>query len=150
MIKKESKGINPQKWGKIYWDFFFGLISFSYPEKLDYKDRDHIKKKKSVINFFNSMRYMLPCYFCRKSYCQFYLENDIEKFSGSRKNMIRWLYIMKDNVNKKLLVQGLNDLMEKTDNGELKTTEFKKEKKKLVEKYTSPPLKKVLEKYLKN
>ena len=51
------------------------------------------------------MQYTLPCVFCLESYRRFYKELDIEQYSGSRIDMLEWVYLMKDMVNKKLIAQ---------------------------------------------
>jgi hypothetical protein len=74
----------------------------SYPVKLDKKNPEHLKIKKAFINTLYGLRYTMPCSICRNSYKDFWKVNNIEKYTGSRKRLMYWLYLMKNMVNLKL------------------------------------------------
>ena len=48
---------------------------------------------------------MLPCKYCRKSYKGFLKKIPIDKYLGSRNDITYWFYLVKDQVNKKLIKQ---------------------------------------------
>lgn len=103
------KGANTKLWGPKLWDSLFVMILSSYPPIVTNSNK-HKKIKKAFINTLSGLRYTLPCSFCRESYEKFYKQLPINNFSDSRINMLYWLYLMKDLVNKKLIKQELEYL----------------------------------------
>jgi hypothetical protein len=101
-----NSGSSTSKWGKSGWDFLFISIT-SYPVKIDNRNPSHTLVKKSFIDLFASLRYTLPCIYCRESYIDFYKKIKIEKFLIGRIELMYWLYLIKDAVNKKLIIQEL-------------------------------------------
>ena len=64
-------GMRTTFWGPNAWNFLFTSVLGSYPEKIDSKDKEHIKVKKEFKNLFMSLGYVMPCVFCRESYKKF-------------------------------------------------------------------------------
>lgn len=120
-----QSGLSTKKWGPKLWDSLFSMIIGSYPPTLNVNNKDHIKIKKAFINTMYYLRYTLPCSFCRASYKEFYKQLPIENFTGSRIDMMYWLYSMKDLVNIKLIKQEKEYL--KNLNKEYKEKQITKE-----------------------
>jgi hypothetical protein len=94
--------MNTKAWGPSGWTFMFSCIMGRFPETtLD----EHAQIVEDFITLFSSMERILPCVYCRDSFKVFYNELDITEYTDSRDNMMRWLYLIKDKVNKKLLKQ---------------------------------------------
>ena len=100
-------GMKTNFWGPNAWNFLFCCILGTYPEKIDNKNKAHIKIKKEFINLFNSLSFVMPCIFCRDSYSIFIKELPIDSHLGGRVQLCFWLYKLKDKVNKKLIKQEL-------------------------------------------
>jgi hypothetical protein len=91
-------------WGPPMWKSLFTIAS-NYPLKIDKNNRLHVCKKRYYKNFFTSLKNILPCKYCRISYKKFLKELPITPFLESRTQIMYWLYLIKDKVNKKLIVQ---------------------------------------------
>jgi hypothetical protein len=105
-------GINPKKWGPHFWQtlFFTGL---NYPVSINPKNKCHATLKSQYKAFYGSLQYTLPCIFCLESYRRFWKEEPIEKYLDSRASLMKWLYILKDKVNKKLIQQERQTFLSK-------------------------------------
>lgn len=97
-------GIDPKLWGPHFWLTLF-YTSMNYPIKVDKNNRCHTTIRKHYKMFFCSLQYTLPCIFCLESYRRFWKEDEIDKFLGGRMDLLKWLYMLKDKVNKKLIQQ---------------------------------------------
>ena len=98
-------GMKTRYWGPNAWNFLFCSILGTYPEKIDNKNKNHIKIKKEFKNLFSSLCFILPCIFCRESYINFIKEIPIDEYLHGRIELCNWLYKLKDKVNKKLIKQ---------------------------------------------
>ncbi len=96
--------MNTKAFGQPLWQSMF-MIAMNYPEKLDTSNKDHILLAKRYKRWFMSFKFMLPCKHCRESYCLLTRNVPINLYLGSRKDLVFWLYTIKDLVNKKLKVQ---------------------------------------------
>lgn len=103
-ILNNQSGINPKLWGPSFWNtlYFTGL---NYPVKFDKENKCHLLLRKQYKIFYCSLQYILPCVFCLESYRRFWKEDDIDKYLNSRLDLLKWLYMLKDKVNKKLIFQ---------------------------------------------
>jgi len=119
-ILSKQSGINPKLWGPSFWKTLF-YTGLNYPVKVDNTNKCHIALRKHYKMFYCSLQYILPCIFCLESYRRFWKEEDIDKYLNRRIDLLKWLYILKDKVNNKLIQQE-------------KQT-FLAEKKKIMEKY---------------
>ena len=100
-----NSGLATKKWGPSGWYFLFSCIMGAYPSQLDIRNKEHRKIKKHFKNMFENLGYTMPCVFCRESFKQFYKELPIENFMSGRIQLMKWLYLIKDKVNKKLIKQ---------------------------------------------
>lgn len=88
-------------WGPDGWKLLHS-IAIGYPE-------NPTKVEKDVYSsFFNGLKYVLPCIYCRRSYTQYINELPVEPFLKNRRELSKWLYEIHNKVNAKLRGQGLN------------------------------------------
>ncbi len=151
-------GMKTTAWGGSAWNFLFISILGTYPEKLDIKNKDHMRIKKEFKNLFLSLGYILPCIFCRESYKKFIKEMPIDNYMSGRIKLFSWLYKLKDKVNKKLIKQEnecfkqehqkiLLKFKEKKINKTQYNCLYKKLEKDILYTIESPPLIEVLNYY---
>ncbi len=111
-----DSGMNTKEWGPGLWKFLFISILGRYPKKIDEKKREHQIIKKSFKDLLINLEHILPCVFCRDSYKIFITELKIEPFLIGKIELMYWLYLIKDKVNKKLIDQekltGINCTIE--------------------------------------
>lgn len=89
-------------WGPSGWKLLHSITN-NYPTKPN-------KTQKDTYNlFFNSIKYILPCIYCRRSYTQYLNELPIESYLSSKIKLSEWLYKLHNLVNDKLRKQGLNN-----------------------------------------
>jgi len=151
-------GIKTSYWGPNAWNFLFCSILGTYPEKIDNKNKDHIKIKKEFKSMFKGLCYILPCIFCRESYSKFIKEIPIDEYLSGRIELFHWLYKLKDKVNKKLITQEMEcfknehtKLLNKLKENKINKVEYKclhdKLKKETLLTKKSPPFIEVLNHY---
>ena len=86
--------MKPEIWGYHAWIFLHSIT-------LEYPDNPTIEDKKNMINFINSLQYVLPCLKCRinfQSHLKKYPLN--ENILSSKKNLVKWLIDIHNSVNK--------------------------------------------------
>ena len=123
------------------------MILGSYPSNLNLNNKEHIKIKCAFIKSLCNLQYTLPCSYCRESYKQFYKELPIESYTNSKIDMLYWLYLLKDKVNKKLIKQELDfytELHHKYIYKKITKEEYIKSAKVCFKTIPSPPFEKVL------
>ena len=119
-----NNGIKTSFWGPHAWAFLFSSIAGSYPIHVDQNNGEHIKIVKSYQNMLNSLQYTLPCLYCRQSFGKYVKELPMTEYLHSRKSMMKWLYLIHDKVNIKLMKQ--------------EQEAFEAEKKKLMSRNMKP------------
>jgi hypothetical protein len=92
---------DPKIWGPKMWKHMF-TVAASYP-----KTNPTQTQKDEVYKFFKNLQ--LPCIQCQQSYTLFWNQVPIQDYLSSRKLLIEWVYIIKDKVNKKLIMQEKNN-----------------------------------------
>ena len=86
-------------WGPDCWNLLH-CITQNYPESpSEYS-------KKNYKAFFNSLRKILPCKYCRNSTKIFMTEININDYLDSKQNLCKWLFLIHNKVNDKLRNQG--------------------------------------------
>jgi hypothetical protein len=145
-------------WGPHAWNFLFTSIMGTFPPKVE--TNEQLLVAKYFKRLFHSLGFTMPCVYCRNSYKEFYEQLPIENYLDSREQMMYWLYLMKDKVNKKLLKQEkqcLNDekirLKVLYKNKEISKEDYYKSiaefKQKTFNTIATPPFIQVLEQYEK-
>jgi len=99
-----TSGLSTKHWGPSGWNFLFSCIMGTYPITVTNSKQDLLIKK-HFKQLFENMGYIMPCIFCRESYKLFYKELPIEPFLSGRIELMFWLYLLRDKVNKKLIKQ---------------------------------------------
>ena len=87
--------MNTKDWGPPMW-VSLHTITFGYPENPSKQDKKNYKE------FFWGLQYVLPCSYCRDSYAKFIKCIPIDDYLGSRTCLTYWMYLIHDQVNKKL------------------------------------------------
>lgn len=87
-------------WGPSGWKLLH-LITYGYPTHPTSQD------KQDYGLFFNSLKYILPCKYCRNSLTKFYKQLPIEEHLASRETLTTWFYEIHNKVNNKLRRQKL-------------------------------------------
>ena len=85
--------MDPVKWGPHLW-FFLHTISFTFPQNPTYDN------KLKYLEFYNSLKYMLPCELCRTHYIQ-HIQHAPPN-TNSRKDLVIWTIDLHNRVNKSL------------------------------------------------
>ena len=97
------RGIKSKRFGP-YWQSMF-MTAMCYQETTDHKNKLHVMKMNKYKTYYNSFRHVIPCKFCRDFINKVLMKKYPLDYSG-RINLMRSLYIWKDQVNKKLISQG--------------------------------------------
>lgn len=103
MKKEKLQGAKSKEFG-CYWKSFF-MSTLCYPMKINLKDPEHVIKMKKFKTHFNNISYLLPCKFC-SNYTRDVLMKDLPLNFSGRIELMYSLYLWKDRINKKLLLQG--------------------------------------------
>lgn len=157
-IYNSSSGMATSFFGPNAWNFLFVSILGHYPVKIDNTNSEHLEIVKNYYNILTSLSVIMPCVFCRNSFKTFIEELPIEPYLIGRIELMYWLFLMKDKVNKKLIQQEencYNDEKKKlkalyynqqinTSDYYIKITEFKK---KIFKTIPTPPFENVLQQY---
>lgn len=97
-----SNNIKPAYWGHHFWYILYAIAAV-YPENADIAMID------ATQNYFQALKYLLPCESCRKSYEKYTKENDTDienKYNFSNKNsLIEFIFNIRNKVNKKLEIE---------------------------------------------
>ena len=88
-------------WGPPMWVSLHS-IAHGYPKEPTEEQQQDYK------TFMMSVGKVLPCRFCRESFIKFSEEMPIDNYLSSKKELQRWMYLMHNKVNEKLLSQGEN------------------------------------------
>lgn len=152
-------GMKTTFWGPHAWAFLFSTIAGAFPITVVSGNADHKRIVGSFKSQFKSLKDTLPCVYCRESFAIFMKELPIDDFVKSRKDMMLWLYLIHDRVNKKLIEQEKscytrekNKLTTLYKNNKISTMKYTAEvlklKRILITK-PSPPFEKILAYYEK-
>lgn len=85
--------MDPSAWGPLTWSLIFDICHNMDNKKLNQKQTFAVKV------FFLSLQYLLPCKYCRESYCKYLKELDGEP---NCQTALEWAFILKNKVNDKL------------------------------------------------
>jgi hypothetical protein len=77
------------------------LHSIAYCHSFDFYE--NIIPKKIISSFFKSIKYVLPCIYCRRSYTKYLKELPLKNVE---KNYFKWYYKIHNKINNKLRDQG--------------------------------------------
>jgi hypothetical protein len=153
-----TAGLSTKAWGPSGWSFLFSCVMGGYPPVIDTNNKEHRSFRRHFKRMFISLGYTMPCIFCRQSYKIFYKELPIERFMDTRLELMHWLYLIRDKVNKKLIEQEREcyrderaALKIKYNQQKISPLEYRNEvqrvKRNTLLTRTSPPFIEVLDKY---
>lgn len=94
-------GVRTTSWGGPLWHATFCMA-------INYDDHPSRNKKQIYSNYFDLLGQILPCYFCRRYYEDCKIVLPLDQFLNDATidfPVMRWLYLLKDLVNKKLIRQ---------------------------------------------
>lgn len=80
-------------WGPKAWCFLHA-VTFSYP------DNPSMMERQGIIDFFNSMPYVLPCSKCRAHFGEMLKARPVEANSENRDQLAQWLVDIHNEVNR--------------------------------------------------
>ena len=84
--------MEPNIWGKHAW-IFLHSVSMNYPDNPTNDDRKNYK------NFFENLRFILPCEVCKKHYSKHIQGKPIEHSLHSKKKLVEWVIEVHNQVN---------------------------------------------------
>jgi hypothetical protein len=153
-----ESGMATKRWGPSFWNSLFVSIMGRYPFKIDTSNEEHLLLQSEFKHLLTSLSNIMPCVFCRNSFKNFLKELPIEPFLIGRIELMYWLYLMKDKVNKKLICQEnlcYNDEKKRLKslyyNKQISKEEYYQKIKEFKEEafttIPTPPFKEVLDKY---
>ena len=87
--------MNTAFWGPDAWNFLH-CISANYPVKPTSLQKNSYRK------FFNILKHILPCIYCRRSLVKYYREIPIMGYLSSGRCLRYWLFLIHNRVNNKL------------------------------------------------
>lgn len=93
--EKTMYDVDPRQWGKQFWSTFH-LVAYAYPEE------PNKSTKRATFQFFDAMRFILPCSECRAGYRERWQMFDLRKHLDTRSSLIEWVILVHDSVNQKL------------------------------------------------
>lgn len=86
--------MKPEVWGPHAW-IFLHSVTMNYPKDPTQQD------KKEMRDFFNSLRYVLPCEKCAKSLQKHMMKCPLtDNILNSRDSLVKWLIDIHNIVNK--------------------------------------------------
>lgn len=100
-----NSGMSTKHWGPAAWSFLFTSIMGSYPTRIDETNINDMNIKTAFKDMLTNMSFIMPCIFCKNSFKTFIEELPIDDYLIGRIELMYWLYLMKDKVNKKLIYQ---------------------------------------------
>jgi hypothetical protein len=124
--------MEPNIWGKHAW-IFLHSVSMNYPDNPSNQDRKNYK------DFFENLKYVLPCEVCKKHFTQHIYHNPIEPALHSKRKLVEWVIEVHNQVNITLNKPTMTydqviDLYKKIYNGSIyleQNTHLNKEEKRL-------------------
>lgn len=94
-------GVKSAEFGCIWKTMF--ISAMCYPSNI--RTKDDILKRRRYKTFYNSLKYVIPCKYCRE-YTRDVLEKKFPLDFRGRLSLMYSIYIWKDQINKKLINQG--------------------------------------------
>ena len=85
----------PEVWGPYFWHTMH-FVAEGYPENPTYKN------KIEYTQFYKSIIKVLPCKSCSRNFKRHAKKYDIKNYLKSRKRLMKWVYLVHNEVNKEL------------------------------------------------
>jgi hypothetical protein len=84
---------------------FWGPPAWVLLHTLAYHYKPELKSEYKI--FFNNLKHVLPCIYCRVSFTEYTEALPIDNYLNSKEDIFKWLYEIHNMVNDKLRIQGL-------------------------------------------
>jgi len=94
-ISKIRMHIPPETWGPFFWHTFH-ITALGYPSDPSYAH------KKAAKEFFESLKFLIPCPICRDHYEQHLAKYPITPHLDRRSDLFKWTVLLHNEVNKML------------------------------------------------
>ena len=137
--------INPRVWGGTYWSSMF-MRAARYP-----KFNPSLEERKEAKIFYTRLITELPCSLCRVSYKELLQRFPIDEYLDSRKRLITWVWLLRDQVNRKLIVQErreYDDFLKTIPDHISDEEKDKMASAKFIYTKPSPPVERVVQKWM--
>lgn len=89
----ESISLAPEYWGACTWKAMFS-VAYTYPPIPTDNERS------AANNYFNALKYLLPCSDCREHYTELLKSLPVENSTVSKVELLKWLEEISNRVNK--------------------------------------------------
>ncbi len=93
----------PTIWGPIFWHTIH-IVALGYPEKPNYS------QKKAAKEFFESLRFLIPCKVCQEHYIQHLALTPITPFLDRRSDLLKWTIDLHNRVNESLKKPKMSEM----------------------------------------
>ena len=113
----ENHFAKPDTWGSSCW-IFLHCVANTYPIS------PTALEKKQYMQFFNSLKQVLPCKICRIHYAEWLKSESIQYHLQNRESLKKWLFMLHNYINTRLQKK----LLRNCDEGDLKILEYTKKK----------------------
>jgi hypothetical protein len=97
------KGVKSKNFG-VFWSGML-MISLCFPNKIDLNNKEHLDKIRHFKMYYNSLQYVIPCYFCRCFIKEVLMKHYPLQYT-SKVALMKSIYIWKKTVSTKLQKQG--------------------------------------------
>ena len=87
--------IPPEAWGPFFWHTIH-ITALGYPSKPSFAE------KKAAKEFFESLKFLIPCPICKEHYKEHFEKHPITPYLDTRQDLFRWTVILHNEVNKML------------------------------------------------
>ena len=87
--------IPPDTWGPFFWHTIH-IAALGYPQDPSYA------QKRAAKEFFDSLKFMIPCAICREHYITHLEKYPISPHLDRRSDLFRWTILLHNEVNKTL------------------------------------------------
>ena len=85
----------PEAWGPFFWHTIH-ITALGYPSKPSFAE------KKAAKEFFESLKFLIPCPICKEHYKEHFEKHPITPYLDTRQDLFRWTVILHNEVNKML------------------------------------------------
>lgn len=83
----EDINIDPDIWGPDFWHTIEAISCTLIP-----------KNKKAILNFFTSIKDVIPCEKCREHYQKYFDTNPIQEYMQNSLTLLLWVYKLKTQI----------------------------------------------------
>lgn len=86
---------NPNLWGPVLWKSMEYIVA-------KYPDHPNSQQQQAAIEYFQALRYLLPCQTCQEHFAKLLLDLPVTQYVQSRSQLSGWLIEIHNRVNDRL------------------------------------------------